>query len=208
VHAAHKLERQWIGIDVTHIAITLIETRLFHAFKGTAQFEVHGVPKDIGGARDFFERDDRTKKEFEKWAVGLIKAYPQGGGKKGADGGIDGTFWFGPDKEHKAVVSVKGGRNLGVSMVRDLDAVISEQKAAIGVFLTLDSPTSKMIEWANKAGTFSVDGFPPIPRIQIVPIERALKERERAVQVPLRHADTYKKAPREEAPERQGRLEL
>ncbi len=103
---------------------------------------------------------------------------------------------------------MKGGRNLGVSMIRDLDAVIAEQKAAIDVFLTLDPPTSKMTAWANKAGTFAVDGFPPIPRIQIVPIERALKERERAVQVHLRHADTYKKAPREEAPGKQGKLDL
>lgn len=121
---------------------------------------------------------------------------------------IDGTFWFGPDKAHKAVVSVKGRRNLEVSMIRDLDAVIAEQKAAIGVFLTLDPPTSKMTEWAMKAGTFAVEGFPSIPRIQIVPIERALKERERAVQVPLRHADAYKKAAREESPEAQGRLGL
>nr|MBA3323762.1 site-specific DNA-methyltransferase [Paracoccaceae bacterium] len=208
VHAAQKLGRRWIGIDVTHIAISLIETRLFDAFKGAAQFTVHGVPQDIGGARDFFDRDDKLKKEFEKWAVGLIKAYPQGGGKKGADGGIDGTFWFGPGQAHKAVVSVKGGKNLGVTMVRDLDAVITEQKAAIGVFLTLDPPTSKMTEWANKAGTFAVDGFPPIPRIQIVPIERALKERERAVQVPLRHSDAYKKTPVEHAPDLQGKLGL
>ena len=125
VHAAQKLGRKWIGIDVTHLAISLIETRLKDAFEGKAEFEVHGTPKDVAAARDFFDRDDRTKKEFEKWACGLVAAYPQGGGKKGADGGIDGTFWFGPGKKLKAIVSVKGGRNVGVAMVRELDAVVT-----------------------------------------------------------------------------------
>ncbi|PKL57917.1 MAG: site-specific DNA-methyltransferase, partial [Methanomicrobiales archaeon HGW-Methanomicrobiales-5] len=152
VHAAQKLGRQWIGIDITHLAINLIETRLFDAFEGQAQFTVHGVPQDIGGARDFFERDDKTKKEFEKWACGLIKAYPQGGGKKGADGGIDGLFRFGPAKEHVAIVSVKGGKNVGVAMVKDLDATVTEQKAQIGVFLTLTPPTKPMLDWARGAG--------------------------------------------------------
>ena len=82
VHAAQKLNRRWIGIDVTHLAVALIETRLKDAFGPKAKFEVHGVPKDVQAARDFFDRDAGTKKEFEKWACGLIAAYPQGGGKK------------------------------------------------------------------------------------------------------------------------------
>src|SRR6201997_3452720 len=36
VHAAQKLGRQWIGIDVTHLAISLIEKRLRDAFPGVA----------------------------------------------------------------------------------------------------------------------------------------------------------------------------
>jgi len=208
VHAAQKLNRKWIGIDVTHIAVSLIETRLFDAFGPAAKFTVHGTPKDVGGAQDFFDRDDRTKKEFEKWAVALIKAYPQGGGKKGADGGIDGLFWFGQDKDHKAVVSVKGGRNVGVGMVRDLDAVVTEQKAAIGVLLTLTPPTKPMVDWANKAGTFDVDGFGTVPRLQIVTIEEALARKEAAVETRIRHSDAFKAAPKEKRDTGQAALDL
>ena len=52
VHAAQKLGRQWIGIDVTHLAISLIEKRLKDAFPGIAM-DVHGTPKDEAGARGF-----------------------------------------------------------------------------------------------------------------------------------------------------------
>ncbi|MBC7133690.1 MAG: site-specific DNA-methyltransferase [Roseovarius sp.] len=208
VHAAQKLGRQWIGIDITHLAINLIETRLYDAFEGQAEFTVHGVPQDIGGARDFFERDDKTKKEFEKWACGLIKAYPQGGGKKGADGGIDGLFRFGPAREHTAIVSVKGGKNVGVAMVKDLDATVTEQKAAIGVFLTLTPPTKPMLDWARGAGTFQVEGFDPVPRLQIVTIEEAMEKGPRAVNTPLRHGNPYKRAAREEDTRAQGALDL
>ena len=208
VHAAEKLNRQWIGIDVTHLAIGLIETRLYDAFEGEAEFRVHGVPQDIAGAQDFFDRDDRTKKEFEKWAVRLIKAYSQSGGKKGADGGIDGIFRFGREKQHKAIVSVKGGKNLGVGMIRDLDAVVTEQKAQIGIFLTLHAPTRPMVDWAKGAGTYEVECFDPVPRIQIVTIERALKDGPRAVNTPLRHGSPFKKAAREEDRTAQGKLEI
>ncbi len=208
VHAAQKLGRQWIGIDITHLAINLIETRLYDAFEGQAEFTVHGVPQDIGGAREFFERDDKTKKEFEKWACGLIKAYPQGGGKKGADGGIDGLFRFGPAKEHVAIVSVKGGKNVGVAMVKDLDATVTEQQAQIGIFLTLTPPTKPMLDWARGAGTFQVDGFDPVPRLQIITVEEAMEKGPRAVNTPLRHGNPYKKAARETDSTAQGALDL
>ena len=90
VHAAQKLGRQWIGIDITHLAISLIERRLKDAFPGIA-FEVHGTPKDLDGARDLARRD---KYQFQWWAVSLIDAQPYAGKKKGADSGIDGLIYF------------------------------------------------------------------------------------------------------------------
>ncbi len=209
VHAAQKLDRRWIGIDVTHLAIGLIETRLKDAFGEAARFEVHGTPKDVGAARDFFDRDDRSKKEFEKWACGLIAAYPQGGGKKGADGGIDGTFWFGPDKRFKAVVSVKGGTNVGVGMVRDLDSAAKREGADVGIFLTLAEPTRNMVAEARQMGTFEVEAFGAVPRIQIVTIGEALEGGPSALAVNrMREASAYKAAPRETDPKAQGSLGL
>jgi site-specific DNA-methyltransferase (adenine-specific) len=75
IHAAQKLGRQWIGIDITHLAISLIEKRLRDAFPGI-EFEVHGTPKDLASARDLADRD---KYQFQWWAVSMVDALPFGG---------------------------------------------------------------------------------------------------------------------------------
>ena len=138
IHSAQKLGRTWVGIDITHLAISLIERRLKDAFPGIT-FEVHGTPKDIDGARDLAARD---KYQFQWWAVSLIEAQPYGGKKKGADGGIDGLIYFRSDAKttERAIVSVKGG-GVSVPMVRDLKGVLDREKSPIGVFLTLEAPT-------------------------------------------------------------------
>ena len=205
VHAAQKLGRRWIGIDVTHLAINLIETRLRAAFPGIA-YDVFGTPMDADAARDFFARNDPTKKEFEIWAAGRLGFIPQS--KKGADGGVDGVRWFGVNEEYRAVVSVKGGTRLGVEMVRSLDAVVKAQGAQIGVLLTLSSPTKPMEDWARAAGLCEVPGFAAVNRLQIVSIEQALALRERAVEIPARRDDTFKKAPIEVDKRAQGKLDL
>ncbi|MGQ0567578.1 MAG: DNA methyltransferase [Gemmobacter sp.] len=205
VHAAEKLGRKWIGIDITHLAIGLIEGRLRNAFPGV-EFDVFGTPMDADAARDFFARNDPTKKEFEIWAAGRLGFIPQS--KKGADGGVDGVRWFGVNEEYRAVVSVKGGANLGVGMVRDLDAVVTRQGAQIGVLLTLEKPTKPMLDWAAQAGLCEVPGFAAVNRLQIVSIEQALALRERAVEMPARRDDTFRKAPVEVDLRAQGKLDL
>ena len=210
VHAAQKLGRQWIGIDVTHLAIGLIEKRLRDAFPGV-QFTTHGVPQDIDGARNLAARgrDDKNYYfEFEKWALSLIAAQPGNLSKKGADRGIDGNLYFGPKSEGRAIVSVKAGDNVGVSMIRDLRGVIEREGAGIGVFLTLTEPSKPMVVEAAGAGQFELQGFAPVPRIQIVTIERALELRDRAVQLPARRDDGFKRAAREEDRSAQGALDL
>lgn len=207
VHAAEKLGRQWIGIDVTHLAIGLIEKRLRDAFPKVA-FTTHGVPQDIAGARDLARRGREDKNyyfEFEKWALSLIAAQPGNLSKKGADRGIDGNIYFG--KTSRAIVSVKAGDNVGVSMIRDLVGTIQRERAAIGVFLTLTPPTKPMVAEAAAAGLYEEDGFAPVPRVQIVTIEEALQLRDRAVRLPARRDDAFKRAAREKG-DAQGKLEL
>ncbi|PZO68315.1 MAG: site-specific DNA-methyltransferase [Paracoccus denitrificans] len=205
IHAAEKLGRQWIGIDVTHLAVGLIERRIREAFP-TAQFKVHGTPQDLAAAQDWFDRDDPTKKEFEKWAVSLIGAQPWRAGKKGADGGIDGRLSFG--KTGVALVSVKGGRDRQRNHIDQLNHVVTREKADIGVFLTLHPPTKPMLAEAAGAGQFTVEGFDPVPRIQIVTIEDAMRQRERAVRIPLARDDAFRKPAREEDQTRQSKLDL
>ncbi|MBD0865008.1 MAG: restriction endonuclease [Rhodobacteraceae bacterium] len=198
VHAAETLNRQWFGIDITHLAISLIEKRLRDAFANVA-FTTHGVPRDLAGARDLARRgrtDGKYYFEFEKWALSLINAQPGNRSKRGADRGIDGVIYFG--KTARAIVSVKAGANVSVAMLRDLRGVIEQEGAEVGVFLTLTDPTKPMNTEAAAAGQFQIEGFPPVPRIQIVTIEQALVLRHRAVNLPIRREDTFRKAPREE----------
>ena len=204
VHAAQKLGRQWVGIDVTHLAIGLIEKRLREAF-ADVQFATHGVPQDIEGARDLARRGQYH--EFEKWALSLIAAQPGNMGKKGADKGIDGNLFYGPKSEGRAIVSVKAGENVNVAMIRDLRGVIEREGAGVGVFLTLTPPTRPMITEAAGAGLCQLSGWNSVPRIQIVTIEDAMRLRDRAVNLPNRTA-SFKQTARDEVIGRQKSLDL
>jgi site-specific DNA-methyltransferase (adenine-specific) len=210
VHAAQKLGRQWIGIDVTHLAVGLIEKRLREAFEGI-EFKTHGTPQDLDGARNLAARGREDKNyyfEFEKWALSLINAQPGNLSKKGADKGIDGNLYFGAKHEGRAIVSVKAGDNVGVAMIRDLRGVIEREGAAIGLFLTLTDPSRPMITEAAGAGQYTLPGTDlTVPRIQIVTIEQAMALRDRAVRVPLVQASD-KCAAREEDGGKQGALDF
>ena len=192
VHAAQKLKRQWIGIDITHLAISLIEKRLRDAFSGIA-FEVHGTPKDLEGARELAFRD---KYQFQWWAVSLVNAVPFGGKKKGADSGIDGLIYFKPEGKttEKAIVSVKGGDNVNVAMVRDLAHVVDREKAKIGVFITLADSTGPMRTEAVKAGFYETL-YGKYPKIQILTIRELFEGKQ--PNIPLVDASAFKKAPKE-----------
>ncbi|MGH6840219.1 MAG: site-specific DNA-methyltransferase, partial [Methylocella sp.] len=143
VHAAQKLNRRWIGIDITHLAIHLIQRRLKDAFPGI-RFDIVGVPKDLDGARALALQD---KYEFQKWTLAMIDAQPFKGGKKGGDGGVDGFLYIKPDgkKTEKVIVSVKGGQSLNPAMVKDLIVTVDQEAARMGVFLTLEPPTKGMV---------------------------------------------------------------
>jgi site-specific DNA-methyltransferase (adenine-specific) len=191
VHAAEKLGRQWIGIDITHLSISLIEKRLKDAFPAI-KFDVHGTPKDLEGARDLSNRD---KYQFQWWAVSLVDAVPFGGKKKGADGGIDGHIFFksGAKTTEKAIVSVKGG-GVGVKDVRELTAVVDRERAKIGVYISLEEHTEPMKREAAGAGLY--DGpTGKVPKIQLFTIEELFAGKK--PQIPLIERG-FKAAAREE----------
>lgn len=198
VHAAQRLGRQWIGIDITHLAIGLIEKRLRTAFPDIA-FKTYGTPKDIDGARNLALRD---KYEFQHWACGLVNAQTYRDGKKGADGGIDGIIYFQESKSdsQKIIVSIKGGEGVSVAMLRDLGHVIEREKAAMGLFVTLAPPTKPMIAEAASARFYESPTFPDrrYPRLQILTIEGLMNGTEQPRYPDMSRGElNFKKATRE-----------
>jgi site-specific DNA-methyltransferase (adenine-specific) len=189
VHAAQKLRRTWIGIDITHLAISLIEKRLKDAFPRIV-FDVHGTPKDLEGAAALAEQD---KYQFQWWAVSLVNAVPYGGKKKGADSGIDGFIYFKPDGKttEKAIVSVKGGGNVSVPMIRDLAHVVDREKAKIGVFITLAEPTKPMQTEAVKTGYYETP-YGKYPKIQLLTIAELFAGKQ--PNIPLVDPTAFRKA--------------
>ena len=182
VDAAQNLKRNWIGIDITHLSINLIEERMkkrYPALKEKGAFETLGVPKDFAAASNLALRD---KYQFQYWALSLVKAQPFKGGKKGADGGVDGFIFpeVAPGKTEKIIVSVKGGENVGLTMLKDLITTVAHNKAAIGLFVTLTAPTKPMIAEAAAAGHYESPHHGAFARIQILTIEGLLNSTERA----------------------------
>jgi site-specific DNA-methyltransferase (adenine-specific) len=173
VVAAQKLNRKWIGIDITHLAINLMRNRLKDSFPGI-RFEVIGEPKDLSGAKELAHQKDRY--QFQWWALGLIGARPAGDKKKGADQGIDGVIPFIDNPAGKAsrvVVQVKSG-HIGVNAVRELIAVAARE--AICVLITLEPPSAPMVTEAVSAGLYHSPLYDrDYSKIQILTIEELLQ---------------------------------
>jgi site-specific DNA-methyltransferase (adenine-specific) len=202
IHAAQKLGRQWIGIDVTYLAINLIKRRLKDAFGADAQFEERGQPTDFGSAKALAELD---KWQFQQWALSLIDARPRTEGDgKGADRGVDGMLYFyeGKDKREKILVQVKGGgvqRNDVSTLLGD----VNNQKFAAGILITLEKPTKPMREEAADAGRYESKLWhdKDYPKIQILTIEGLLSGKERVEAPP--QMNPFAKAQREGKAEKQ-----
>ena len=176
--AAHRLGRQWVGIDITYLAVDLMQNRLRGTFPDDFGdgVPVDGEPADEAAALALAER---SKFQFQYWAVAKLGGVPRGGSnRKGPDQGIDGVTTFperdpdNPDSltlQHKQVIiSVKGGAT-GVADVRDLRGVIERENAAIGVLASARAPTRAMRNEANAAGLYhSPWAGTTYPRIQLL----------------------------------------
>lgn len=203
VAAAENLNRKWVGIDITHLAVSLMKYRLRNSFilEAHKDYDVIGEPVDLHGAVELAKED---KYKFQYWALGLINAGPLGHtlkGKKGADRGIDGFLYFidTPSKEpKKVIIQVKGG-NVGVSQIRDLKGTVEREKAAIGLFITLEVPSKQMIKEAAASGFYYSKYLnKDYPKIQILTIGELLKGKKPEypfVDIPA-HDITFKKAPK------------
>jgi site-specific DNA-methyltransferase (adenine-specific) len=208
IAAAQKLNRRWIGIDITHLAITLQKYRLKDMFnlQEKTDYAVIGEPVSLNSARQL-ALDDRY--QFQWWALSLVKAKPVGSpsegktGKKGKDSGIDGVINFIDDPKGKlstAIVQVKSG-HVKSGDIRDLVGTLEREKAPIGVFITLEPPSKDMLIEATSAGFYTSPVWQQkYPRLQILTIEQLLNGAQ--VQLPPSSV-TFSKAPK--APKDEGK---
>ncbi|MEP6756516.1 MAG: DNA methyltransferase [Chthonomonadales bacterium] len=180
VAVAQRLNRNWIGVDITYQSISLVLRRLEDQY-GKAVVDnvvLDGVPRDMDSASALaLKRDDRVRKEFEKWAV-LTYTNNRAiiNDKKGGDGGIDGIAYFMTAKADNAkiVFQVKSG-NVGRGDISKFNNDRVREGAELGFFITLNAPTAGMKSEANAAGTYDHEIMGrTYPRIQIVTIEELL----------------------------------
>jgi hypothetical protein len=214
IAVAQRLKRRWIGIDITHLAIAVIKSRLQHAFGDDVKYKVIGEPRDIAGARALAEQD-QGRREFERWAISLVGAFPlTPGGKKGADTGIDGFIPLEDIDPHnpkktirrEIIVQVKSGK-VSVKDIRDLWGVIEREQAIIGVFITLENPTKPMTDEAIKAGYYERWGQ-KYRKIQILTIEELFQGKKIDSPQTLRNMGFKKAEKVENSKEMQQELEL
>jgi len=197
VVAAQRLNRRWIGIDITPLAINLIKKRLSDIFGPDIRksYDVIGEPVSVPDAHKLAQEDPS---HFQYWALGLVDARPVEE-RRGADRGIDGRLYFHTDKgkTQQIVFSVKAGLNINVAHVRDLRGVIEREKAAIGVLICMEEPTKPMVKEAAEAGFYKPDSSLDLgtyPRIQILTVERLLGGAQ--VEYPRLLDATFKQAPK------------
>lgn len=173
VDAAHRLDRRWIGIDISCLAIDVIDTRMRATYGDgvAATYEVKGIPVDIEGATALAARD---KFEFERWAVSLLDATPNA--KQVGDRGVDGVARFAVSAKTygKILISVKGGAN-NPGFVRDLAGTVDSHRAAMGIMISLHKVTKGMQEAAASAGVYVHPTTGQVfPKVQVVTVEELL----------------------------------
>ena len=208
---AERLNRQWIGIDITYQSISLVLKRLEDSTYSTEnlttsedyaesvkergrtgimeKITIDGIPMDMDSAAALAtKKDDRTRKEFEKWAVltytnnrGIIKE------KKGADGGIDGEVYFltGQGTNAKMVIQVKSGK-VQRGDIAKLNGDMQREKAAMAVFITMQEPTAQMTTEARMAGAYRHPWGQEYDKIQIVTIREIIEDKRR-LNLPMAH---------------------
>jgi site-specific DNA-methyltransferase (adenine-specific) len=193
VAVAERLGRRWIGIDITYLAINLVQRRLRDTFSANlSPLEVQGAPKDLPSAVALKNIDPF---QFEWWAVDLVDARPAKGRKRGADSGVDGYINFFDDRSElakKLIVQVKSGHT-GVHHVRDLKGSMQREKAEIGALILLEEPSRPMLQEAAAAGFYQPPELPGrFPRVQIRTIADLFEGKK--LEYPQHRVETFSKA--------------
>jgi len=178
IDAAEALHRNWIGVDISPIAISLIKRRLKDTYgEHLNRFEVRGTPTDEQSAIELWKQNPFA---FQDWWLTEFEVFSTTFGTKGADKGIDGIAQYLTDPKTQKVIragfSVKGGQNI---QSKDIDALLGameKHKCEIGVFLTIAEPTKPMLDTIAGSGFVEIPGF-KIPKLQILTLKDYFKNK-------------------------------
>ena len=203
IAAAQKLNRQWLGADISHLAVRLITKRLTETYGLGIKhnIKIHGMPKDVASARELAQNVEGGRISFQDWAIevmlnGVVNE------KKTADGGYDGYLTFNSHAGKQfALIETKSGK-LTVKNLREFVHVIDKEKAALGVFVCFaENVTREMAKTAKEAGHIKIGevGF-PIDRIQIITIEELMNNKQPMLPMAVEN-ETFKKAKRNDEKE-------
>ncbi len=187
---AQRLNRKWIGVDITYQSVSLILRRLEMTFGKAilSTLTIDGIPRDMDSATALAHKtDDRLRKEFEKWAVltytdnrAVINE------KKGADAGIDARAYFktGKADNAKIIFQVKSG-SVKRGDVATLRGDMEREKAALAVLITLEEPSKPMIAEAKAAGQFKHEDMGrSYDRIKIITVQEIVENGKR-LEIPM-----------------------
>lgn len=194
VTVAQKLNRKWLGVDISHLAVKLIAKRLGDTYGDEIlkTFEIHGFPKDIDSARELANNVKGGRLEFEEWIVevllhGVIN-------ERRNEMGFDGYRTFSIyDKKYIVMIEVKSG-NANPTQLNHFIKTVEDKKGSIGLFICFANEITKNMEIiAKKEGQFT-DDFDNTycDKIQLISVEE-LMEGKRPM-IPLSKVETFKKA--------------
>lgn len=179
LEAAHKLGRKWIGIDIAIHAIKRVAQVRLTERCGLIEghdFTVDGVPRDLEGAQDLWQRD---KYHFQKWAVEQVDGFVTT--RQSADGGIDGRLYFAMPNERELqsmVLEVKGGQHVNIVSVRSLRGVLDHDDAIMAGLIVLHPPGERQARnferFMGEVGTLNIMGI-EYPRMQLLTVAEILE---------------------------------
>ena len=181
IDAAHSLNRNWIGIDLTILALDPMRQRLAdrHGLKPSVDYQIEGYPTNMQEVRRFLKDGDKRKyHDFSNWAVTRLGLKPT---RDVGDGGHDGvghvTLWDMQQMKEsstRVLAEVKTGRP-SITQVRAFCQVMHENNAEIGIFITIAPISAGVRQQAEKMGSFEHNGR-RYPRLQFWQIDDAYFE--------------------------------
>ena len=187
IDAAHTLKRNWIGIDLTIIALDPISKRMRDRHTNSdneplqphKDYEIVGYPTNMQEVYKLV-RNEKKQHDFANWAVTRLGMIPTPDVRDGGKDGIGTVMLWDPEADYKTdkriISEVKTGKPT-ISQVRDFCHVMTQQSAIAGIFITLEPVTDGMEQIAADMGNFTLpNNNTPYPKLQFWQITDAYFE--------------------------------